>query len=208
MYRAKVARAAYRKRFKARQVIQTHLYKYMKRRQWERELESYASKFIEIVVRIQKEFRWRKRWGMILDYVMRRKSCAIRIQKAFRRRRLHMLIKSMIDLRMAKRIFLQRAFRFYTMRQFTIREVNRRIEAKKRLVEDVELRAEQKLKAHVEEMEGKVVLLNHELKQSRDRTEELNTHNERLQQEIASLKLSLANGTSLRHDHQMAKGTI
>ena len=52
MFRAKVARAVHRKRFSARQVIQTHLLTYMTRRKWEREVESHAGNFLEIVIRI------------------------------------------------------------------------------------------------------------------------------------------------------------
>ena len=78
----------------------------MKVRRWEKEVEQYAGNYLAIVTRIQRVFRWRRRWGMVLDYVWKRKECAIRIQKAWRRRRLHLLIKSVIDNRMAKRLVL------------------------------------------------------------------------------------------------------
>ena len=79
MYRAKLARTVYRKRFTARSLIQTHLLTYMNRRKWERNVESYAGNFLENVIKIQKEFRWRRRWGQVLNYVMQRKKSAVRI---------------------------------------------------------------------------------------------------------------------------------
>ena len=39
MYRAKLARTVYRKRFTARSLIQSHLLTYMSRRKWERNVE-------------------------------------------------------------------------------------------------------------------------------------------------------------------------
>lgn len=106
MYRAKVARKLYAKRLIARSVIQKAVFDYMTKRKWERAVESHAGKYLEIVIRIQKEFRWQRRWGMILDYVMKRKTCAIRIQKAVRRRRLHLFFMSIIEKRMEKRVKL------------------------------------------------------------------------------------------------------
>jgi len=90
IYRAKKARELYRKKLAARSVIQRAVKKYIKKRNWEKEVESHANEFIEVVISIQKVFRWRKRWGMILDWVWYRKACVIRIQKAYRRRRLHL----------------------------------------------------------------------------------------------------------------------
>ena len=115
MYRAKVARELHAKRLNAREMIRKAAYKYFQRRKWEKEIESYAGRYTEIVIRIQKVYRWRRRWGMILDYVFKRKTCAIRIQKAYRRRRLHLLFMSVIEMRMRKRIVLQRAFKFFAM---------------------------------------------------------------------------------------------
>ena len=54
---------------KARVVVRRNVLRYMLRRKWEQEVELYATGYLEIVIRIQKVFRWRRRWGMILDYV-------------------------------------------------------------------------------------------------------------------------------------------
>ena len=52
MYRTKVARATYQRRLGARIVIRRAVLKYMKQRKWEKDLESYASDFLDIVIRI------------------------------------------------------------------------------------------------------------------------------------------------------------
>lgn len=57
-----------------------------------------------------------------------------------------MLIMSMIEDRRRKRLILQRTFRKYTMRQFTLREIDRRVQARKTLVEEVEHATEERFK--------------------------------------------------------------
>lgn len=52
MYRAKVARALFAKRVKARETIRRNTLAYMLRRKWQREVESHAGKYLEIVIRI------------------------------------------------------------------------------------------------------------------------------------------------------------
>ena len=79
MHRARTARKYYQTRLRARAIIQLNVYKHIQKRKWQKSIELHAGKFLEIVIRIQKEFRWRRRWGMILDYVERRKQCATRI---------------------------------------------------------------------------------------------------------------------------------
>lgn len=79
MYRQKVARSLFEKLRHARDVIYRNVRAFMIRRKWEKQIELMYGGYLKIVIRIQRVFRWRRRWGMILDYVDSRKKCAIRL---------------------------------------------------------------------------------------------------------------------------------
>ena len=103
---------------------------------------------------------------------------------------------------------MQRAFRFYTMKQFAKKEIDRRIGAKKVLVEEVRHQADEKLREAVVEFEGKVAGLTHELRESHEHREDLTKRNEKLELEIAALKLTVASDSDHKADHEAAKGSI
>jgi len=56
----------------------------------------HASVKESIVIKIQKRFRFRKRWGAIMDYLKLRKEATIRIQKAFKWKRRHLFFINQI----------------------------------------------------------------------------------------------------------------
>ena len=87
------------------------------------------------------------------------------------------------------------------MCQFAIQEVDRRILAKKTLVAHVEHQAEEKFKERVEEIEGKVAILTHELKESNEHREDLKRNNERLEIEIAALRVTLESDSETKDAH-------
>ena len=51
-YRGVKARKLFQQRLRARKVIQKAVYKYIQCRKWEREVESYAGNFLDVVIRI------------------------------------------------------------------------------------------------------------------------------------------------------------
>ena len=144
----------FQKRRNARDVIFRNVRAFMIRRKWEKQIELMYGGYLKIVIRIQKVFRWRRRWGMILDYVDSRKKCAIRLQKAWRRRKLHLFFMSVINARMEKRIILQRAFRFFAMHQFVLAEINRRINSKKAIKVAAKIEFMQQMEVTQREFEG------------------------------------------------------
>ena len=109
--------------------------RHVKKRRWKAEVEIRASKYYEIVVRIQRAFRWRRRWGLVIEYISKRRKSAVRIQKFYRRLRLYKAVRQVMTERHTSRLRLQRAVKLNIRHRLVLREINRRIEFRRTIFE-------------------------------------------------------------------------
>ena len=111
---------------------------------------------------------------------------------------------------MAKRLVLQRAYRFYTMHQFVLKEINRRITAKQSLVNSTK----DSLSAHFHEKEkefdAKLILATARLAKSEKEKEELRLQVQKLMMEAEAMKSTLggSGGAASGVGEVMIKGDL
>ena len=66
-------------------------------------MEQNAGPFIGIVIRIQRAFRWNRRWGLIREFMKKRVRCAKTLQKRWRLFKLCQYAQKYVDKRIAAR---------------------------------------------------------------------------------------------------------
>ena len=82
--------------------------------------------------------------------------------------KLHLLFMQVINKRMEKRIVLQRAFRFFAMHKLVLKEVDRRITAKKDFKEKIEHEAEEAFDKKEHDYKARIAFLEHELHENKE----------------------------------------
>lgn len=96
-----------------------------------------AEKFLEIVVRIQQRFRFKRRREGIMNYFRVRKQATIKIQRAFRRQWAYDKLVKNLNRRHEARIKLQKAFRWRYLMRSVVTEVMRRAKRQREIQKEL-----------------------------------------------------------------------
>ena len=136
-----VAKKTAEQRFAARATIQRFILSYIQRKRWRDSITAFARQFKATVVQLQRAFRRRRFRRQVMDWVRKRRNQAMLIQRVWRRIKRRESTFAYLVKRQVARVKLQKAFRWRYMHAAMLREIWRRVKAKKELEEKVRLQA-------------------------------------------------------------------